>query len=342
MILAWDVTPSPSSRPIAAEILAFESSSPLLVTPSWPPRIALQLARRLDLRASRARSAPTLLARRGRAGLLDDHVNWCREGSFLCPSARSTQSARRSSRPHQSKYSKRDILTLYLNQIFLDTAPTASRAAARRYFEQAIRRVSTSARWHAPGSRRSPVALLSPLTSYRSGARSALSGAGRHGALVPAHRRRATAGARVPLPVPSSGRLLHTQSPYFTTRLLRDVMKRYGEKKLLRGGPADRDVPRPVDRISRPRRTSTSRARKLDKRQAALARRALRGRLPPRIPAPLARAYCGEPARRGAPLSRPPRRGRRRRRRREVALGSTSPPPAAASLPVGPGPNSNE
>jgi penicillin-binding protein 1A len=132
-------------------------------------------------------------------------------------------------------FSKRDILTLYLNQIFLGHGSFGVAAAARRYFDKAVVDLDLGEMALLAGLARAP-SRFSPLTSLE-GARArrdqVLGTMIAAGYLTEdeANRWRAR-----PVVVRQRPDFFRTTSPYFAEHVRRDVARRYGEKKLLEGG----------------------------------------------------------------------------------------------------------
>jgi penicillin-binding protein 1A len=165
----------------------------------------------------------------------------------------------------EAKFSKGDILTLYLNQIFLGHGAYGVGAAARRYFDKAIGELDVGEMATLAGLARAP-SRFSPLTSVeRARARrdQVL------GAMVAAGKitdEEANKWRARPVTVRQRPDYFHTLSPYFTEHVRRDVIKRYGEKKLLEGGLQLETTLVPwIDRAAQENVDFS--ARKLDKRQ---------------------------------------------------------------------------
>ena len=132
-------------------------------------------------------------------------------------------------------FSKRDILTLYLNQIFLGHGAYGVAAAARRYFDKAVGELDLGEMAMLAGLARAP-SRFSPLTSLeaaRARRDQVLGAMVAAGYLTEdeANRWRAR-----PVVVRQRPDFFRTTSPYFAEHVRRDVVRRYGEKKLLEGG----------------------------------------------------------------------------------------------------------
>ncbi len=112
----------------------------------------------------------------------------------------------------ERQYSKREILTLYLNQIFLGHGAYGVAAAARIYFDKPIER-SRSRRDGAPGGPGPRAVALLAAHQPRRRAHAPRSGAGRDGRLRLSDRRRGQPLARAPGDHPPAPRLLPHRHP---------------------------------------------------------------------------------------------------------------------------------
>jgi penicillin-binding protein 1A len=135
----------------------------------------------------------------------------------------------------ESRYTKDQILTLYLNQIFLGHQSYGAAAAARRYFDKAVAdldlaETATLAGIAQAPSRYSPL-VESELTRARRD--QVLSAMAASGFISQAEAQ--TASAR-PLAVRPPPDFFRDRSPYFAEHIRRDIGKRYGEKALWEGG----------------------------------------------------------------------------------------------------------
>ena len=135
----------------------------------------------------------------------------------------------------ERSFSKRDILTLYLNQIFLGHGSYGVAAAARRYFDKAVADLDMGEMALLAGLARAP-SRFSPLTNLeaaRARRDQVLGTMVAAGYLTDdeANRWRAR-----PVVVRQRPDFFRTTSPYFAEHVRRDVARRYGEKKLLEGG----------------------------------------------------------------------------------------------------------
>jgi penicillin-binding protein 1A len=132
-------------------------------------------------------------------------------------------------------FSKRDILTLYLNQIFLGHGSYGVAAAARRYFDKAVGDLDLGEMALLAGLARAP-SRFSPLTNLEAARarRDQVLGtmiAAGYLAEDEANRWRAR-----PVVVRQRPDFFRTTSPYFAEHVRRDIAKRYGDKKLLEAG----------------------------------------------------------------------------------------------------------
>ena len=135
----------------------------------------------------------------------------------------------------ERKYSKREILTLYLNQVFLGHGAYGVAAAARIYFDKAIEDLDLGEMALLAGLVRAP-SRFSPLTSLdaaRTRRDQVLAAMVASGYLTDdeANHWRAR-----PITIRQRPDFFHTVTPYFTEQVRRDIIRRYGEKKLYEGG----------------------------------------------------------------------------------------------------------
>ncbi len=135
----------------------------------------------------------------------------------------------------ERKYSKREILTLYLNQVFLGHGAYGVAAAARIYFDKPIEDLDVGEMALLAGLVRAP-SRFSPLTSIdaaRTRRDQVLAAMVASGYLTDdeANHWRAR-----PITIRQRPDFFHTVTPYFTEQVRRDIIRRYGEKKLYEGG----------------------------------------------------------------------------------------------------------
>jgi penicillin-binding protein 1A len=266
MIRAWDGTPLAELAAERREILPFEKFPPVLVNAF----LAAEDRRFYEHGGLDLRGIARALGANLRAGEVAQGGSTITQQvakSFLGPERTLQRKVREAilARRIEAKYSKRDILTLYLNQIFLGHGAYGVAAAARRYFDKAIDELDLGEMATLAGLARAP-SRFSPLTSVeRARARrdQVLGAMVASGQLTDdeANRWRAR-----PVTVRQRPDYFHTESPYFTEHVRRDVMKRYGEKRLLEGGLQIETSLVPWIDLAAQENVDFS-ARKLDKRQ---------------------------------------------------------------------------
>jgi penicillin-binding protein 1A len=165
----------------------------------------------------------------------------------------------------EARYTKREILTLYLNQIFLGHGAYGVAAAARRYFDKAVEDLDTGEMATLAGLVRAP-SRFSPLTSIeraRNRRDQVLAAMVAAGYLPEAEANRWRAQ---PVVVRQRPDFFRMTSPYFTEHVRRDVAKRYGEKQLWEGGLEIETTLIPWVDVAAQENVDFS-TRKLDKRQ---------------------------------------------------------------------------
>jgi penicillin-binding protein 1A len=165
----------------------------------------------------------------------------------------------------ETRYAKREILTLYLNQVFLGHSAYGVAAAARRYFDKAVGDLDLGEMALLAGlvrapSRFSPLASLDAARARRDQVLSAMVAAGYLTDVEANHWR-----AR-PVIVRQRPDFFRTVSPYFAEQVRRDVARRYGEKKLYEGGLEIETTAVPWIDLAAQENVDFS-LRKLDKRQ---------------------------------------------------------------------------
>jgi penicillin-binding protein 1A len=132
-------------------------------------------------------------------------------------------------------FSKRDILTLYLNQIFLGHGSFGVAAAARRYFDKAVADLDLGEMALLAGLARAP-SRFSPLTNLEAARARRDQVLGTMIAAGYLTEDEANRWRARPVVVRQRPDFFRTTSPYFAEHVRRDVARRYGEKKLLEGG----------------------------------------------------------------------------------------------------------
>jgi penicillin-binding protein 1A len=165
----------------------------------------------------------------------------------------------------ENRYGKREILSVYLNLIFLGSGAYGVQAAAQRYFsknvwELDVAEMATIAGLAQAPSRDSPLSNMENATKRRD---VILDKMARHGYLS---SEEAEAWKQRPLvPRPSRDVFLSTE-PYFAEHVRRQLVKTYGRETLMRGGLQVETTAQPVVDGSADD-TVTFIARKQDKRQ---------------------------------------------------------------------------
>jgi penicillin-binding protein 1A len=266
VVRAWDGTPLAELAAERREILPFEGFPPPLVNAF----LAAEDRRFYEHGGLDFRGIARALGANLRAGEVAQGGSTITQQvakSFLT-SERTLQRKIREAilaRRIEAKYSKREILTLYLNQIFLGHGAYGVAAAARRYFDKSVSELDLGEMATLAGLARAP-SRFSPLTSVeRARARRdqvlAAMVASHYLTDDEANRWRAR-----PVTVRQRPDFFHQTSPYFAEHVRRDVARRYGEKKLLEGGLQIETTLLPwIDRAAQENVDFS--VRKLDKRQ---------------------------------------------------------------------------
>ncbi len=135
----------------------------------------------------------------------------------------------------EARYTKNEILTLYLNQIYLGHGAYGVAAAARRFFDKNIDEldmgeIATIAGLGRAPSRFSPLASLERARTRRDQVLDAMVAAG-HLPAADAQSLRAR-----PLVVRPPVDFFRQRSPYFAEHVRREIARRYGDKRLWEGG----------------------------------------------------------------------------------------------------------
>jgi penicillin-binding protein 1A len=266
MIRAWDGTPLAELAAERREILPLEK----IPTPLVDAFLAAEDRRFYEHGGLDLRGIARALGANLRAGEVAQGGSTITQQvakSFLGPERTLQRKIREAilARRIEAKYPKRDILALYLNQIFLGHGAYGVGAAARRYFDKAIDELDLGEMATLAGLARAP-SRFSPLTSVeRARARrdQVL------GTMVAAGKitdEEANRWRARPVTVRQRPDYFHTLAPYFTEHVRRDVIKRYGEKKLLEGGLQLETTLLPWIDLAAQENVDFS-ARKLDKRQ---------------------------------------------------------------------------
>ena len=214
----------------------------------------------------------------------------------------------------EARYTKDEILTLYLNQIFLGQTAYGVAAAARRYFDKTVDELDLGEMATIAGIARAP-SRFSPIRQPGAGAEPPRPGAGGDGRRR-LHQRRgrgrrlqgqAAGAAPAARLLPRALALLRrARAPRHRPALRR--------QDAVRGRAGDRDHRRALDRPRPRRRTSTSRCASWTSARAGAGRwPACAGAAAEQFRAQMAERYGNEPARGGPALPGPGRVQRARR-----------------------------
>jgi penicillin-binding protein 1A len=165
----------------------------------------------------------------------------------------------------ESRYTKNEILTLYVNQIFLGHQSYGVAAAARRFFDKAVGELDLGEMALIAGiaqapSRYSPIVALERTRARRDQVLDAMA---RAGYISEAD---ATKWRTRPVVVREPADVFRERSPYFAEHVRRDIGKRYGDKNLWQGGLEVETTLLPWIDVSAQENVDFS-LRKLDKRQ---------------------------------------------------------------------------
>jgi penicillin-binding protein 1A len=135
----------------------------------------------------------------------------------------------------EARLSKNDIITLYLNQIFLGAGAYGVGGGARRYFDKAVDELDLGEMATLAGLVRAP-SRFSPLTNLeaaRARRDQVLTAMVASGFITDAE---ATTWKARPLAIRPRADFFRLNAPYFTEQVRRDIARRYGDKKLWEGG----------------------------------------------------------------------------------------------------------
>ncbi len=207
-----------------------------------------------DLRAGQVRQGGSTITQQVAKSFLSSERSWSRK-------IKEAILARRL----EARYSKQEILTLYLNQIFLGGGAYGVAAAARRYFDKDLDELDLGEMAVIAGLARAP-SKYSPLVDQKA-----------------AHKRRddvldnlVEAGAATaedvkpwkasPIVTRPRRDYFHAVTPYFSEQVRRELLKSLGQKALYEGGYRVETTVLPwVDAVAQDNVDYS--ARKLDKRQ---------------------------------------------------------------------------
>jgi penicillin-binding protein 1A len=135
----------------------------------------------------------------------------------------------------EDAYSKGQILTLYVNHIFLGHQSYGVAAAARRFFDKTVSELNLAEMAAIAGIVQAPSRFSPLVANERTRARrdQVLEAMAREGFITPGE---AVTWRGRPLVVHEPPDLFRERSPYFTEFVRRDVARRYGDKTLWQGG----------------------------------------------------------------------------------------------------------
>jgi penicillin-binding protein 1A len=135
----------------------------------------------------------------------------------------------------EDRYSKGQILTLYVNHVFLGHQSYGVAAAARRFFDKPVSELNLGEMATLAGIVQAPSRYSPLVANERTRARrdQVLEAMAREGFISQAE---AITWRGRPLGVKEPPDVFRERSPYFTEYVRRDVAKRYGEKALWQGG----------------------------------------------------------------------------------------------------------
>jgi penicillin-binding protein 1A len=165
----------------------------------------------------------------------------------------------------EMRFSKQEILTLYLNQVFLGHGTYGVGAAARRYFDKAVGDLDVAEMATLAGLVRAP-SRFSPLTSIEAARARRDQVLGTMVAAGYLSDEEANRWRARPVTIRQRPDFFRTVSPYFTEHVRRDAIKRYGEKRVYEGGLSFETTVVPWIDLSAQENVDFS-LRKLDKRQ---------------------------------------------------------------------------
>jgi len=165
----------------------------------------------------------------------------------------------------EGRYSKRAILALYLNQIFLGNGAYGVQAAARRYFDKDVGALDLGEMAMIAGLARAP-SRDSPLVDLDAAMKrreQVLLNMAAIGSITEAEARE---WARKPLVVRPRRDYFHEVSPYFAEHVRRELVKRYGQQGVYESGLRVETTVDPYFDVLAADNVDVA-ARKLDKRQ---------------------------------------------------------------------------
>jgi len=165
----------------------------------------------------------------------------------------------------EAKYSKREILSLYLNHIFLGNGAYGVEAAARKYFDKDVAELDLGQQAMIAGLAQAP-SRYSPFVDEAAALKrraEVLDNMVENGALS---RADAEKWKQAPLQQRERRDYFHDVTPYFSEQVRRDLVKQLGQKAFYEGGYRVETTVLPyVDQLAQDNVDYA--ARKLDKRQ---------------------------------------------------------------------------
>ena len=216
----------------------------------------------------------------------------------------------------EARYSKREILALYLNHIFLGDGAYGVQAAARHYFDKDVAELDLGQLALIAGLAQAP-SRYSPFVDEEAALKrraEVLDNMVENGALARADAEQLEGGAaRASQPRRD---YFHEVTPYFSEQVRRDLVKKLGQKALYEGGYRVETTVLPYVDVLAQENVDTRRASSTSARAGAAPRRGSTRRRRAEFPRARARALRHGAARRGQALPRPRREGERRRARR--------------------------
>ncbi len=135
----------------------------------------------------------------------------------------------------EARYSKREILALYLNQIYLGNGAYGVQAAAKKYFDKDVWELDLGEQAMIAGLARAP-GRDSPILDEKAAAKrraQVLGNLVEVGQLSDAEYQK---WVKTPLKVKQRRDYFHDVAPYFTEQVRRDLVKSFGDNGLYTGG----------------------------------------------------------------------------------------------------------
>ncbi|HZS39363.1 MAG TPA: transglycosylase domain-containing protein, partial [Polyangia bacterium] len=165
----------------------------------------------------------------------------------------------------EARYSKREILALYLNHIFLGNGAYGVQAAARRYFDKDVWDLNVAQMAMIAGLARAPT-RYNPFSDEGSAVdrrNTVIDNMAETGVIT---RKQAEDYKRKPLEVRGRRDYFHEVTPYFAEQVRRDLIKKLGQKAFYEAGYRIETTVLPYLDVLAQENVDAA-ARKLDKRQ---------------------------------------------------------------------------